>query len=221
MQVAKSPPTYADDESEILIAVYEQPHMQWTHTHSPAGADCRSGGLDTSYETGPFGRHSFTHSVDSNIDFPRVYCVPHPAVCRPRLRIKLLPELDRGESVFECCDSATLRFHMVNVGHWYSKPAATNIRLYINFDPQCELVEARYGSTLERTERMVRWGKGYTRYFRIVGIDLSYGEFGEDAEVDVRMPAKPGTYNCHISAFSQEGECGVHRFTFDVVEKTA
>ena len=53
---------------------------------------------------------------------------------RPRLRIKLLPELDRGESVFECCDSATLRFHMVNVGHWYSKPAATNIRLYINFD---------------------------------------------------------------------------------------
>src|SRR6266496_3260847 len=79
---------------------------------------------------------------------------------QPRLRIRILPESTRPvESVFSCSEQVLLRFEISNVGRWYAKPVATHIRLYFNFDPQCEPIEIRYGSTLEKIETNARWGK--------------------------------------------------------------
>lgn len=136
---------------------------------------------------------------------------------QPRLKIRILSESTRPvETVFACGERVVLHFNISNVGRWYAKPVATHIRLYFNFDPQCEPIEIRYGSTLEKTESNVRWGKAYSRYLKISGIHLSYGEFGEETEVVVKMPAKPGSYKCWVSAFCDQGGCGVHRFFFEV-----
>jgi hypothetical protein len=136
---------------------------------------------------------------------------------QPKLKIRIVSESSRPvESVFACGERVVLHFNISNMGRWYAKPVATHIRLYFNFDPQCEPIEIRYGSTLEKSENKVRWGKAYSRYLKISGIHLSYGEVGEETELVVKMPTRPGNYKCWVSAFCDQGGCGVHHFPFEV-----
>jgi hypothetical protein len=60
-------------------------------------------------------------------------------------------------------------------------------------------------------------GKGMMKYFRIDGLQLFHEEPGEDVEVQVRLPVQPDTYLIQIAAYSDEGDCGVHRLPVTVV----
>jgi len=111
-----------------------------------------------------------------------------------------------------------LVFYLKNVGHWYSKPAATNIRLWVNFNPKFELIEMKYGSNLEKIDIEPKHGVGNSRYFRAEGIHLFHKEPGECLCVAVKAPREPGIYEMWISAHADQGDCGVHKFKLKVVE---
>jgi hypothetical protein len=131
---------------------------------------------------------------------------------RPRLTITLLEQ----KKAFKPGCVERLRFLAQCAGYWYARPAATNIRLYVNFDPAFEPLRIRFGSTLEKVEENVRRGKGQSKYLVASGIHLSQQEPGEEIETEVKMPAKKGRYRCWISAYSDQGHCGVHSFELEV-----
>ena len=138
---------------------------------------------------------------------------------KPKLEINLKDgrkklKLIKGEN-------KTLRFHIENVGHWYAKPPATNVILFVNFPQPFEPVIIRYGSTLEKEDRNIFHGKDNSKYLKATGILLFHEEPGEDVEVDVVAPAKSGRYRIWIAAHSDEGGCGIHRFYIDIVEKSS
>jgi hypothetical protein len=115
-------------------------------------------------------------------------------------------------------EKATLRFHAENVGHWYSaKPAATNVKLWVNFEPAFEPIEIRYGSVLERKSRELHLGVRDSKYLVASGIYLFHHEAGEDFEVDVKMPEKEGLYKLWIPIHSDQGDSGVQKLWIKVV----
>ena len=116
--------------------------------------------------------------------------------------------------MFHAGEKATLKFHLENVGHWYSKPAATNVTLWVNFKPKFEPTEIRYGSGAVplKENQDVGDGKGGSRYLKVSEINLFREEPGEDIEVDVKVPDKKGIYPAWIAVHSDQGDCGVHKF---------
>lgn len=135
---------------------------------------------------------------------------------KPKLKIK-----NRGDFVLHAGEKATLKFHIENVGHLYSKPAATNITLWVNFKPEFKPIEIRYGSgavPLKKSQD-VGFGKGGSRYLKVSKIKLFSEEPGEDIEVDVKMPDKKGIYPIWIAAYSDQGDCGVHNFKVNCNKK--
>jgi hypothetical protein len=108
-------------------------------------------------------------------------------------------------------EKLTLTFDLKNVGRCYARPPTKNVILYLNFPEPFELIEARYGSALERSQTQVRIGKRYDdlfsgnmKYFRVDGITLFYGEPGETVEVHVKTPDNSGIYPLRIAAHSDE-----------------
>ncbi len=133
---------------------------------------------------------------------------------KPKLRINLVGS--EGELAFLPNKVVTLKIHLENVGYWYAKPRAKNTRVYWNFDPSFEPILIRYGSTLEKSDGNVKKGKGGSKYLKAGGVHLSAGEPGEDMEAEVKIPSKPGVYPSWVSAYCDEGDCGVHRFSIKV-----
>jgi len=108
-------------------------------------------------------------------------------------------------------------FYIENIGHRYSaKPAATNIKLWVNFDPKFELIKMKYGSNLEKMDSKLKRGVGGSKYFRAEGIHLFHREPGECLWVVVKAPLEPGLYKIWISAHADQGDCGVHEFRLKV-----
>lgn len=134
---------------------------------------------------------------------------------KPKLKI-VLKDNDRK---FYPSEEVKLNYHLKNVGHWYGKPAAKNVVLYINFEPSFELLEIRYGSNLEKVDTNVFRGKNNCKYMKAKGIHLTYLEPGENVELKVKMPNTEGNYSSWIAAFSEEGDCGVHKFKIIVKGK--
>jgi len=133
---------------------------------------------------------------------------------KPRLRISLR-HLDE-QRVYKAGEVAKLRFYIENIGYWYGQPAATNVRLYVNFEPAFEPIGLGFGSQMEIAEENVRRGKGGSKFLRAKGIHLFSSEPGEEVEATVRMPSEAGRYRCWLSAFSDQGDCGVHEFDISV-----
>jgi hypothetical protein len=133
---------------------------------------------------------------------------------RPRLTITLLGD----KMAFSPGSVERLRFVAQCAGYWYARPAATNIRLYVNFDPAFEPIRIRFGSTQEKVEQDVRRGKGQSKYLKASGIHLSQEEPGEEIETEVKMPTQKGRYRCWISAYSDQGYCGIHSFVLEVTD---
>jgi len=125
------------------------------------------------------------------------------------------------ERTFLAGDTVNIRYQLKNIGHWYGKPAAKNINLYINFEESFDPIELRYGSTLEMTNTKVSRGKSNSKYMKAEGIHLTYYEEGEEVEVKVRLPLVKGKFKSWIAAFSDEGDCGVHKFIIRVTEEIA
>lgn len=109
-------------------------------------------------------------------------------------------------------------FAVRNVGYWYARRAATDLRLYFNVDLAVELLSARYGPELELETSDVKLGKGPSRYVLVTGIYATYGDPPENVLIRVRAPNAPGTYSGWVHAFSAEGDCGRHPFQFVVFE---
>jgi hypothetical protein len=100
------------------------------------------------------------------------------------------------------------------------KKAAAHLRIYVNFVPSVEPINARYGSALELETTNVRTGKGPSRYVVVTGIRISRLEPMpyEDFVVRARMPAVPGTYQGWVTCFAygSADDCGVSHFTLAV-----
>ncbi|MEN6623000.1 MAG: hypothetical protein ABFD50_15820 [Smithella sp.] len=109
-----------------------------------------------------------------------------------------------------------IRFELNNIGHIYAKPAASDIVMYINFDPKFSVIEARYGSALECITQEVRSGTNGSKYLKVKGIDLFYGEGGEDVVVKVEAPQEDGIYNVWIAARCSVSDLGLHEFYVQV-----
>jgi hypothetical protein len=127
---------------------------------------------------------------------------------KPRIRVSLSPS-----SVEVGVDTVIrLTLFVENIGHWYTKPRATNLRIYWNFEADFELLEIRFGAPLDLVKNAVRRGKANSKYLKASGIHLSAAEPGEEVQIDVRTPIRPGTYHHWVSVFCDEGDCGVHKF---------
>ncbi len=125
---------------------------------------------------------------------------------------------ERKELVFNTREIAKLWLHCENVGRWYARPAATNLRLYVNFDPVLEPISLKYGSQLERLEEKVhevRRGKRNAKYMKAAGIQLFFGEPGEEVEIEVQMPNRSGGHRCWVAGYCDEGDCGIYEFTIE------
>lgn len=125
---------------------------------------------------------------------------------KPRLRVSLL-----GHGALPPGETVILRFRVSNRGHWYGRPAATNVVMFLNFPPEFKPIRARYGSSLEKVCEELKPGKGKTNYLKVDGIQLFHEEPGEDIEVEVKLPPFPDTYEVRIAAYSEQGDCGVHK----------
>jgi hypothetical protein len=136
---------------------------------------------------------------------------------KPRIRIGM--KLSTGKKLeMTAGEEATISFHMKNVGRFYAKPAANGVRLYLNFDPSFEVLRARYGSALQLTESEVHRGKENSKYLKVAGIQLFYGESGEDVQVDLKAPSSPNTYKVWVAALCDNCDLGIHRFEITVIE---
>jgi hypothetical protein len=137
---------------------------------------------------------------------------------KPKLRIRLK---HRGRRIrFVANETATLRFHIENAGHWYSaKPAATNVILWVNFEELFEPIELRYGADLAKRNYNVRSSEQGNKWLRANGIHLFHQEAGEDIEVIVKMPEETGRYRVWVAAHSDQGDCGVHKFQLDITDQ--
>lgn len=137
---------------------------------------------------------------------------------KPKLKVSL--KEGRKKLEFVKGEKKAIRFHIENAGHWYAKPAATNVTLYVNFEQPLEPVKIRYGSTLEKEDQNVLLGKDNSKYLKATGIFLFHEEPGEDVEVQVVAPSKKrGQHRIWIAAYSDEGSCGVHTFCLEVVDE--
>lgn len=135
---------------------------------------------------------------------------------KPRLKVFLKKE---NGAKFYPSEVVKLRYQLQNIGHWYGKPAAKNVTLYINFESSFEPIEISYGSNLEIKNHRVFRGKKNCKYMKAEGIYLTYWEPGEEVEVKVKMPNEKGNYCSWIAAFSEEGDCGVYKFNIPVTKK--
>jgi hypothetical protein len=136
---------------------------------------------------------------------------------KPKLKVTLSsPGKDKLE--FHKGALSTLRFYLQNVGHWYgAKPAASNVTLWINFEPAFTPIKIRYGSNLQKRKKGFRRGKGGSKYVKAKGIHLFHEEPGEAVEVRVKMPKEKGAYRFWVAAHANEGGCGVHKFKLEVI----
>lgn len=136
---------------------------------------------------------------------------------KPKLKIRLENE---GRKIrFHVNQRVTLTFHLENVGHWYSaKPAATNIILWVNFEQAFKPIELRYGAAFEKRDQNIKSSKQGNKWLRASRIHLFHQEAGEDIEVLLKMPEEKGRYRIWVTAYSDEGDCGVHKFWVKITE---
>lgn len=135
---------------------------------------------------------------------------------KPLVRFGIRSEHDG--LMFNAEEVAKLWLHCENVGRWYAKPAATNLRLYLNFDPVLDPRSLKYGSQFERLEQHVhevRRGKRNSKYMKAGGIQLFFGEPGEEVEIEVKMPSHSGRHLCWVAGYCDEGDCGIYEFVIE------
>ena len=125
---------------------------------------------------------------------------------KPHIKISF-----NGKRTFWESESVVLSFHLRNVGHWYGRPPASGVVAYVNTEEDLEPKRLRFGSTLEKERTEVRRGKRNSKYLKVEGIVLFYEEPGEDIELAVTMPAKPGRSRVWISLHSTEGGYTVYK----------
>ncbi len=128
---------------------------------------------------------------------------------RPRVKVALI-----NEKIFNPGQVATLRFRVTMQSRL--RRAASDLRIFVNFEPAVEPLVANFGSALELTDSNVRTGKGPSRYVTITGIRVSREEPMpyEDFTVEAKIPMKPGVFNGWITCFAHGStdDCGVSRF---------
>lgn len=138
---------------------------------------------------------------------------------KPKLKITALRLSCGGESgclIFEKSEVGTLRFKCENVGHWYAKPAATHTTLYINLPVGFEPKEVRYGPLLEFAHsKSGRRSDGGT-YTEIQDLHINFRETAWQIQMDVRVPDERRRSRGWVTAYAQEGDCGVHEFGMEV-----
>jgi hypothetical protein len=141
---------------------------------------------------------------------------------KPKLRVTVSSkdETKKGKLIFPKGKFITLRFELKNVGHWYwARPAASNVTLWVNFEPAFNPRMILFGSDLEKENWNVRHGKDDSKYMKADGIYLFHKESGEAVEVYVQVPEKKRKkgYRFWVTAHANEGGCGVHNFQLAVV----
>ena len=129
---------------------------------------------------------------------------------KPKIKITL--RNFSGKGFVPCGQIVWLVFYIENVGHWYAKPAVTNLRLWINFDNAFDPIQLRWGSQFEKINQNVRPVRNYAKCLTAHGIHVFNREPGEEVKVAARMPHQEDVYRFWIAAHSDQGDCGVHIF---------
>lgn len=137
----------------------------------------------------------------------------------PRVRIDFLnAKGGNNRPSFKAQSQKMLKFSITNAGHWYAKPPALRIHMFISFEPGCSPTAVRYGSVQEIRNTDVKIGIGRRPYLEASGISVFYGEPGEEFLIEATMPRKSGTYRCWIAASCGDRiGLGLHQFEFEVV----
>ncbi len=137
---------------------------------------------------------------------------------KPKIKIKMVGiERIKGTYWMLADNVMEHKFVLLNVGHFYAKPAIINAKFYTNYDPEFEMFSARFGSALEIESSKIRRGKNNSKYITISGVSLYQSEPPEYVTVQIRTPIKPGIYNCWISAKMNETDLGTHKFKMKVL----
>ena len=146
-----------------------------------------------------------------------VLCLAYIALgqtARPKIAVRLHSPKRGGCRIDQ---SQLFVFEVVNVGHWYGSPIAVDVTLFVNFSPQFELIELRFGSVQELVNTDVRVGKCGMPYLKAHGLKLSRSETGEEVHVLVRTPRSPGKYRVRATAYSANDA----HFTKDFIVRCA
>jgi hypothetical protein len=124
------------------------------------------------------------------------------ATAKPAIDFVLSPDPIRHR--FTASEMVTIRIEVTNRGHWYAKPSATDMRVYVNVDPAIKPLILRSGWGREYVYDEVKTGKGGSLVIRAKGLHVIYGEPPELIEVELQMPNEPGSYKGWISSFTRE-----------------
>jgi hypothetical protein len=132
---------------------------------------------------------------------------------RPRVSVTLL-----GNNSYAPLQLATLEFRVAMKSRL--RRAASDMRIFVNFTPEVEPLEAAFGSALELRDSNVRIGKGPSRYLVVTGVRVSKDEPVpyEDFTIRIRTPQVPGTYRGWVTCFAHGStdDCGVSHFQITV-----
>lgn len=135
----------------------------------------------------------------------------------PKLAISYKGEELTGRTLYLPGEEVELAFLVENRGRWLVKPAARDVKVYVNLDSSFEPRRLRFGSVLERSTEEIRRGVRNSKYLVAHGIQLAYGEPGEEVVARVVMPKESGEYDVWLSAFERDSGQGVHSFKIRVV----
>lgn len=119
---------------------------------------------------------------------------------KPNIDVELV-----SRKIMPCGERVVLVFEFSNIGHWYGRPIAINTTAFFNFDPECKLLESRYGSTQLYVRSNPKRGVGGSVYLKATGLKLTYGEASEAVHIVLYAPQERGVYCIRVVAFSDNG----------------
>lgn len=119
---------------------------------------------------------------------------------KPKIGIEI-----NSKGNYYCGNSITLKFKVINKGHWYAQPMAIGLVIYCNFDESFEILRLRYGSRQENTDETVKLGTENMQYFEAKNIIVGSEKCGEEVWADVILPKTEGKYRIKLDAYSENG----------------
>lgn len=119
---------------------------------------------------------------------------------KPKIDIKI-----NSKGNYYCERSITLKFKVINRGHWYARPMAIGLVIFCNFDEDFKLLRLRYGSRQEKTDETVKLGTENMQYFKAENVIVGSEKGGEEFWVELILPKIEGKYKVKLDAYSENG----------------
>ena len=130
---------------------------------------------------------------------------------KPRIKV-YFPD-GSTQASYKAKEEASVTIHIKNIGRYgFSKPCATELRIWVYTLPDFSLRELRWSSGSSPYARQAPSG-GIFGGMQYVGDETSLSLFYKEEEtitVAMQMPEKTGRYTAKVALQSAQGDLGIH-----------